>query len=150
MDGLKALSRTLLALATIFVCCSCNGPSIEVIVICADNLSADIRGFEALSAQCPELESAFLELKLDAAMQPGWKSSLNRGVLQEFVELMNRSADAVANVPEVKKLQGVLDAIAREQPEDSPSWWDTFTRWLRSWLGSHEIKSVPWLDKLLQ
>ena len=124
---------------------------LDIVRDCAAKTPAQVSGVKNLNAACPGLEDALRALELDRMLFDGWRERLNRDSLRDVARLADGYGGSMpAASPEVSALKGVLESLAREQTPMPKSWWDAFRAWLDSWLKSHDVDSLSWLDRWLE
>jgi hypothetical protein len=123
---------------------------IDVLRDCAAKAPPELSGIKPLAERCPQLEDALKALGLEETLYDGWREHLNRDGLQDLANLTDAyGATPPPDRPDLKALPAILQALSREQGANSPSWWEAFKAWLRTWLGSHS-DSLSWLDRWLE
>jgi hypothetical protein len=107
------------------------GPAVAA---CVERASADRKGLEALRADCPALEQALRDLKLDPFLPATWEERINTRQLADLNALTARYAQ---EAPRALADPGSLMEIARRLPHPASTVTplDVLRRWFWSWLG---------------
>jgi hypothetical protein len=114
---------------------------------CAQRASPQLRGIEALRADCPEIGADLEDLEIAALLPEDWKARISPRAVADLTVLADRYArQSVRVAPGASRLQ----AIARnlQAPATSVSWWQRLRSWLASWLGSDRNRWPDWLRSL--
>jgi hypothetical protein len=110
---------------------------------CAQRAYSDVRGLKALSGECPGLETAIHDLKLDAQLPGDWQQHLSSQALSDWTALSSRYAGTLpVSLPD----PGSLREIARRlpPPKSRPTLWEAISAWVRSWLVAHRAWWPDW------
>jgi len=114
---------------------------------CLQRASPQLRGIEALRADCPEIGTDLGDLGLDALLPEDWKGRISPRAAADLAMLADRYAQQSARVaPSASRLQ----AIARDlhAPPPAVTWWQRLRSWIASWLGSDRNRWPDWLRSL--
>jgi len=111
---------------------------------CTQDARDDLRGVEALQADCPRIDAAATDLRLDPLLPRDWKSHVSARALGDLDALAERYAVAAPQpAPNAARLRAIAQAL---QPPAQPlSWWQRLRAWLAQWL---ESRSTAWPDWL--
>jgi len=123
---------------------------VDVLRDCAAKTPPELSGIKGLEEMCPQLEGALDGLGLEQILYDDWRERLNRDALQDLANLADGyGGSRPQDSPDLEALPRILDALAREQAPASPSWWEAFKAWLRTWFGSHS-ETLSRLDRWLE
>jgi len=105
-------------------------------------------GIEGLSARCPELEQALIDMGMADELGADWRGKINRTAVRGLAQLTQRyEGEPPGSAPDIAALPQVMQAL---QLRGTPhSWWDEFKAWLRAWLRSPDSQNTGWLARLL-
>jgi len=114
---------------------------------CAREADASLRGLDALSHSCPEIEAAVHQLGIDPFLPTDWQKKASARALADLAALADRYA---APVPTLRLDGARLKLIAHslEPPPAPPSLWERLEAWLREWLEPKSESSPSWLRHL--
>jgi hypothetical protein len=114
---------------------------------CAQQASPTRRGIEALRADCPEIDTALVDLGLERLLPADWDKHLSPRALADLSALAGRYArPSPAVLPSPSSLRNI--AMQMAAPTEAPSWWERFKSWLASWLDSDRSRWPDWLRDL--
>lgn len=142
--------RLTLALGSLIATLCFAGEPLDTVRDCAATAPATLSGLKALSAVCPELQSALGALGLDAILYDGWQDKLSVHALQDVIELAGRYRDArLPGAPGTAELPGILQSLKDAQAPQVVSWWHSFKNWVKQWLEQSDSSIAKWIKHLL-
>jgi hypothetical protein len=109
----------------------------EAIKACIVRASPDLKGLDALRAECPGVAQAIWDLRLDTFLPADWPKRITPAQLGDLDALAARYA---GKVPGALQDPVSLQDIARRLPRPpvyTTSPWEAFKHWLGSWLQAH-------------
>ena len=149
MRLIERIGAGALAILAAFVACAAGATPLETLEACSNARPASTRGLEALAAQCPSLESALSELGYTTTLPEGWRERLTRAQLAQLASLATHERPGVAQRPDLARLKGILERLARERAAPSRSWWESLEDWMRSWFSRSDRSALSWLERWL-
>lgn len=123
----------------------------QVLDDCVSSLEGGVIGRIAIEEVCPGLEDALTDLGL-APFIPEWQwATIGAPGLKNLQRIERRYRDAPeAREVAIDSLQPVLDSLQKPvQAEQSLSWFERFSRWLRNARNSQGADADSWLTRWL-
>lgn len=115
---------------------------------CALRVSPDLRGLEALSADCPHIAAAIRDLGVAAFLPDGWQRRLDARQLADVDALLARYAGTpLQALPDPVSLKEIAQHLA-VPAVPPPSLWERLGRWVRNWL--EKSGWADWLRSLFR